>query len=61
MSRVLLRFWTPAGDEKRTPSRYKPGEIFLAWSPYLMLVIFVLLWGSSGTKAILDKTEVPTA
>jgi len=55
---LLLRFWTPVGDETRTKSRHTSGEIFLAWSPYLLLVIFVLLWGSSTTKAILDKTTV---
>ncbi|HSR07684.1 MAG TPA: L-lactate permease [Bryobacteraceae bacterium] len=55
---LLLRFWTPVGDESRTKSRHTPGEIFLAWSPYLLLVIFVLLWGSSATKAILDKATV---
>jgi lactate permease len=52
---LLLRFWTPPGDEKRTASRHTPGEVFLAWSPYLLLVIFVLLWGSASTKAILDQ------
>jgi len=55
---LLLRFWTPPGDEKRTASRHTPGEIFLAWSPYLLLVIFVLLWGSATTKAILDKATM---
>ena len=55
---LLLKFWTPAGDEKRTASRHAPGQVFLAWSPYLLLVIFVLLWGSATTKAILDKTTV---
>jgi len=55
---LLLRFWTPQGDEKRTPSRHTPGEVFLAWSPYLLLVIFVLLWGTASTKAILDKATV---
>ena len=55
---LLLRFWTPPGDEKRSASRHTPGEIFLAWSPYLLLVIFVLLWGSASTKAILDKATV---
>src|SRR5207249_2088918 len=55
---LLLRLWTPPGDEKRAPSRHTPGEIFLAWSPYLLLVIFVLLWGSATTKAILDKATV---
>jgi L-lactate transport len=55
---LLLKFWTPAGDEQRTKSHHTSGEIFLAWSPYLLLVIFVLLWGSNTTKAILDKATV---
>jgi L-lactate transport len=55
---LLLRFWTPVGDETRTKSSHTSGEIFLAWSPYLLLVIFVLLWGSSATKSILDKATV---
>src|SRR5436190_1505345 len=55
---LLLKFWTPEGDEKRLPSRHTPGEIFLAWSPYLLLVIFVLAWGNASTKAILDRVTV---
>ena len=55
---VLLRFWTPPGDENRTPSGHSPGQVFVAWSPYLLLVIFVMLWGSASTKAILDKVTV---
>jgi lactate permease len=55
---LLLRFWTPPGDTKPLASKYTPGEVFLAWSPYLLLVIFVLAWGSAGTKAILDKATV---
>ncbi len=57
---LLLKFWTPPGerDEKRVASRHTPGEVFLAWSPYLMLVIFVLIWGNASTKAILDKVTV---
>ena len=30
---VLLKFWTPEGDVKRTSSRYTSGEVFVAWSP----------------------------
>jgi len=57
---LLLKFWTPPGErhETRTASRYTPGEVFLAWSPYLMLVIFVLIWGNASTKAILDRVTV---
>jgi lactate permease len=57
---LLLKFWTPPGErgETRVASRHTPGEVFLAWSPYLMLVIFVLIWGNASTKAILDKVTV---
>jgi len=55
---VLLRFWRPAGDHTRAVSRYTTREVFVAWSPYLFLVIFVLLWGSATTKAILDKATI---
>ena len=57
---ILLKFWTPPGDEKRTPSRHTPSEVFLAWRPYLMLAVFVLVWGTPATKAFLqlDKATV---
>ena len=29
-----------------------------AWSPYILLVIFVLLWGYAPFKALLDKATV---
>jgi L-lactate transport len=56
---ALLRFWKPADTfelEGTTPSekpRTRPfGEVVLAWSPYLFLVFFVLLWGLSGNAII---------
>jgi lactate permease len=35
-----------------------PTGISCAWSPYILLVIFVLLWGYAPFKAILDKASV---
>jgi L-lactate transport len=55
---ILLRFWKPAADAKRPESQYSAGQVFLAWTPYLLLVFFVLLWGSSATKAVLDRTTI---
>ena len=55
---LLLKFWTPPGDTKRASSNYSGREVFVAWSPYLLLVIFVLLWGLPSTKPILDKVTV---
>jgi lactate permease len=34
------------------------GEILLAWSPYLLLVGFVLIWGQDWARAILNKVTV---
>ncbi len=40
------------GDKPVTSAalKHSGGEIFMAWMPYLMLVIFVLIWGESSIK-----------
>ncbi len=55
---VLLRFWKPAESVAATPHRHTHGNVLLAWLPYGMLVIFVLLWGVDSVKALLDKATV---
>jgi len=73
---VVLKFWKPKsvmrldGDapvEAAVP-RHSGGELFLAWAPYLLLVVFVLLWGEADVKLRLNTwthglwpTWVPTA
>jgi len=52
---LLLKVWHPAGEKKPPAHKYSGGEVFMAWSPYLLLVIFVLLWGTASTKAVLDS------
>ena len=58
---ALLRVWrphTPFYVEGRAaqPSyrRHSTGEVARAWTPYLLLVLFVLLWGVNGVKVVLD-------
>jgi L-lactate transport len=51
---VLLRFWKPADAVQATPHRHTHGNVFLAWTPYVFLVILVLLWGSDSVKAVLN-------
>jgi L-lactate transport len=55
---ILLRFWKPQQivetDLQRTSaaasSGHSAGEIFMAWVPYGLLVVFVLLWGITSVK-----------
>lgn len=60
---ALLQFWQPqVSQEQRMASvrpaiqRHRLSEIVRAWSPYGLLVIFVLLWGSDPVKRVLDGT-----
>jgi lactate permease len=60
---LVLKLWKPKnilrleGDKPvtATPRRHTPGEVFHAWSPYLLLVLFVLVWGEPDMKAILNR------
>jgi lactate permease len=55
---AVLKLWKPAnimrleGDKpvSLTMSRHSGGQIFMAWMPYLLLVVFVLLWGEQDIK-----------
>jgi len=60
---LVMKLWHPAqifrleGDApvNKAPRKHSTGEIFYAWSPYILLVIFVLLWGYPPIKAVLEK------
>jgi lactate permease len=67
---TLMRVWRPAhvfrleGDEPPKPhAGHGAGAALLAWTPYILLVIFVLAWGYQPIKAWLDlwtiRIEVP--
>ncbi len=43
-------------EDKPTGRRYSAGELMLAWSPYIFLVVFVLLLNVDAVKAFLNKT-----
>ena len=61
---VLMKFWKPAqrfrleGDDPRAPGHknHGAGITFMAWIPYVWLVVFVLVWGYIPFKAVLDRT-----
>ncbi len=58
---LLLQFWRPkevfllGSATERSQIRRPMGEVALAWSPYILLVLFVLLWGFDSCKALLNQ------
>jgi len=61
---LLLQFWRPRASSEHTMSlrsdrpHHTPSEIWGAWLPYILLVIFVLLWGYPGIVVHLDAVSV---
>jgi L-lactate transport len=57
---LLLRFWKPKGAEIAKAHGRRTGEILLAWSPYALLVTFVLLWGLDvlPVKALVNRATI---
>jgi lactate permease len=59
---LVLKFWKPKnivrleGEQPTSIAMHThtPGQVFLAWSPYLFLVVFVLLWGAATIKPQLN-------
>ncbi len=54
---VLLKLWHPAGI-KELKSEYRLGEVVWAWMPYLLLVVFILLWSGEWLKPLLNSANV---
>jgi lactate permease len=59
---LLLRVWKPKDKESAEPAPTGPslsaGVILRAWSPYILLVVLVLLWGAAPVKAWLDQATL---
>lgn len=61
---VLLRFWKPRtafhldGRVSHTPHPRPLSESVMAWVPYALLVVFVVLWGFGDIKALLDRATM---
>jgi lactate permease len=67
---VLFLFWKPKDKDKYEAaadakaeghSEHSNWEVFLAWSPYLLLVICVLLWGWGPMQKPLNSVSIPIA
>jgi lactate permease len=59
---AVMKLWRPArimrleGDKEATATlrHHGVGELLIAWSPYLLLVVFVLAWGEPDIKLRID-------
>ena len=59
---LVLKLWAPKtimrleGDRPVTAAvqKHTPSQIFMAWVPYLLLVVFVLVWGEPDIKAAIN-------
>ena len=54
---VLLQFWDPEGAVDQT-RKFAWGEVIGAWSPYILLVFFILLWSLGPVNAWLTQFSV---
>jgi len=57
---ALLSLWKPRDVARAAVEGDRPpaGTLLRAWSPYILLVIFVLLWGYAPFKALLDQATL---
>jgi lactate permease len=61
---LLLRFWSPSRTEEHSAevqiarTRHSSRDIWEAWLPYALLVLFVLIWGHPKVLAHLDAVSV---
>jgi len=62
---LVLKLWKPKnifrleGDKPVSAvTHHAPGEVLVAWLPYILLVIFVLMWGYAPIKTQLDKVTM---
>jgi len=59
---LLFKFWKPKEDfnfdehssAHVAPPRHATSELVMAWAPYMLLVVFVLLWGYKPVQVILS-------
>jgi L-lactate transport len=55
---VLFHFWKPSGALNRRAHTHSTHDVVLAWTPYALLVVFVLLW-SKPLLTQLKATDIP--
>ncbi len=65
---LLLQFWRPkeiwqndretAPEPNQSPARHSFGEVAQAWTPWLLLSVFVFIWGLPFTKSFLNSLSI---
>jgi lactate permease len=50
---------TPAEAPVRSKVSHRPTQIARAWTPFVVLAVFVLLWGLPAIKTALNRTTTP--
>lgn len=54
----VFRFPEEEGQVRPKAVRYNPAQVFHAWSPFLLIALFVILWGIPAVKLAISKTSV---
>lgn len=61
---ILLKYWKPASiwrfsEEPQqtidTQLKHSAGEVFRAWSPFIIMTIFIVAWGLQPVKVVLNS------
>ncbi|MDR3326487.1 MAG: lactate permease LctP family transporter [Rhodospirillaceae bacterium] len=59
---IFLKFWKPKNifrfkntDQINSTTSYSNNQIIMAWSPYIILTLLVILWNLPFFKALFDK------
>jgi lactate permease len=55
---IFLKFWKPKGSVE-TPAHAPAGKVIRAWTPFIILSVFVLLWGLPAIKNKLNDKTTP--
>ena len=56
---LLFQVWQPAGATRPPHHGQSRGAVAMAWAPYALLVVFVLLWGYKPIQTLLNSTNIP--
>ena len=61
---LLLKFWRPRerfsleGHRRIVPDHHSFANTVVAWTPYLLLVMLVLIWGQEGVRSVLNRVTL---